>query len=184
MGRISNIQQFHRHLAFLHPFSCAFLSFYETSMSVQWQSWPQSNWQKRARQHRSYYSPWKCHQTVHICVSYLAVWHLNQSPHALRSYISTPLQLYMDIMCSVFPLLICLKTVFMTHSSYTPNSAWKYNLHTNNTTLSKTVAPGNLENFYNKLSQNESGQWTFSHHGPHPEMSKGTSTLSLKFHSP
>lgn len=45
--------------------------------------------------------PWKCHQTVYICLFSLAAWHLTQSLHALWSYNSAPLQSYMDIMCSL-----------------------------------------------------------------------------------
>lgn len=46
--------------------------------------------------HRSSSIHWKCHQTVCICASSLAVWHFAQSFHALR-----PLLSYMDIMCSL-----------------------------------------------------------------------------------
>lgn len=58
---------------------------------------------------------------------------------------------------SVFLQQMSQKTLFVTHTTYTPFSAWKYHSRSHNNTLSKTIAPGNWE-INNKLSQKESGQ--------------------------
>lgn len=94
--------------------------------------------------HRSCSIPWKCHQTVYICVSSLAVWILDTvSPCPTVIQLSTTSVIHGHNVFSVFLKQMSLKTFFMTHTTYTPSSAWKYHSHTHNTALSKTIAPGN-----------------------------------------
>lgn len=51
----------------------------------------------------------------------------------------------------------------MTHTTYTPSSAWKYHsrthTHTHNTALSKTIAPGNWGILSRNKAKMKSGQW-------------------------
>lgn len=73
---------------------------------------------------------------------------------------------------NVFSVLLyqmSLKTFFMTHTTYTPSSAWKYHLHAHNTALSKTIAPGNWGILTRSKAKTNLGNEYFPQYlGPHP----------------
>lgn len=182
MGRSWNVQQFHRHLAFLPSFSWVCF-FYNTTMSAQQQSCPQSSWLS-----------WTLHLTDHPLSPgnatkqstsvYLLwpVWHLTQSPPPCPAAIqlSTTSVIHGHNVFSVFLKQMSLKTFFMTHTTYTPSSAWKYHSHTHNTTLSKTIALGNWGILTRNEAKMNQGNDDFpSYLGPHPEMSGGNSSPKI-----
>lgn len=127
----------------------------------------QSSWQKRA---------------AHV-ISQIKLYPLEMPPNSLHLCIfSGYVTLHTVFPClaatsvihghNVFPVFLeqmPLKTFTMTHTTYTPSSAWKYHSHTHNTSLSKTIAPGNWGILTrNKAKMNLGNEYFPQYLGPHP----------------
>lgn len=129
--------------------------------------WPADNLPDRKKgriSHRSSSIRWKCHPTVCICASSLPMWHFAVFPCLAATSVIRGHNVF-----SVLLYQMSLKTFFMTHTTYTPSSAWKYHLHAHNTALSKTIAPGNWGILTRSKAKTNLGNEYFPQYlGPHP----------------
>lgn len=105
--------------------------------AAQQQCCPQFSWLRTAEQPASHIPP-ATTQCVCVCV-FSGCATVSVCPAV--AHLSTTGQSHTDNnVFSVFPELMSVKTLFMTHTTYTPSSAWKYHSHAHTHTVENNCA--------------------------------------------